>query len=159
MHAPITIQRSVIFFLFYFFFVQRWHRTDKALYISTAHASITIRYYYTRSKNSKWPEVLAKCQVRWTIITAMSTFSNWIRVYTEKLVNATKSHKIEYAPMHTIRVITRLAQNARRTDRVSASISCEHCLSSRNNPHYAPRHIIYYYISFLLKDSATLLRL
>ena len=28
---------------------------------------------------------------------------------------------------------------------VSASISCEHCRSSRNNPHYAPRHVIYYY--------------
>ena len=25
------------------------------------------------------------------------------------------------------------------------SISCEHCRPSRNNPHYAPRHIIYYY--------------
>ena len=34
---------------------------------------------------------------------------NWIRVYAEKLVNAPKSHKIVYAPMHTIPVITRLA--------------------------------------------------
>ena len=34
---------------------------------------------------------------------------NWIRVYAEKLVNAPKSRKIVYAPMHTIRVITRLA--------------------------------------------------
>ena len=34
---------------------------------------------------------------------------NWIRVYAEKRVNAPKSHKIVYAPMHTIRVITRLA--------------------------------------------------
>ena len=34
---------------------------------------------------------------------------NWIRVYAEKLVNPPKSHKIVYAPMHTIRVITRLA--------------------------------------------------
>ena len=33
---------------------------------------------------------------------------NWIRVYAEKLVNSPKSHKIVYAPMHTIRVITRL---------------------------------------------------
>ena len=40
---------------------------------------------------------------------AGSTFSDWIRVYAEKLVNAPKSHEIEYAPMHTIRVITRLA--------------------------------------------------
>ena len=29
-----------------------------------------------------------------------------------------------------------------------ALISCEHCRSSRNNPHYAPRHIIYYYHLF-----------
>ena len=36
-------------------------------------------------------------------------FSDWIRVYAEKLVNATKPDKIEFAPMHTIRVITRLA--------------------------------------------------
>ena len=34
-----TIQRSITFFLFY---VQRWHRTDEALYIER---SITIRYY------------------------------------------------------------------------------------------------------------------
>ena len=34
---------------------------------------------------------------------------NWIRVYTEKPINAPKSHKIVYAPMHTFRVITRLA--------------------------------------------------
>ena len=34
---------------------------------------------------------------------------NWVRVYAEKLVNAPKSHKIVYVPMHTIRVITRLA--------------------------------------------------
>ena len=46
---------------------------------------------------------------RCAIITAISTFSDWIRVYAENLVNAPKSHKIEYAPMHTIRVITRLA--------------------------------------------------
>ena len=26
-----------------------------------------------------------------------------------------------------------------------ASISCEHCRSSRNNPHCAPGHVIYYY--------------
>ena len=68
--------------------------------------SITIRYHYTRSRKSKWPEVFVKCQVRWAIITAISTFSDWIRVYAEKLVNAPKSNKIEYAPMHTIRVIT-----------------------------------------------------
>ena len=34
--------------------------------------------------------------------------SSKIRVYAEKLVNAPKSHKKEYVPMHTIRVITRL---------------------------------------------------
>ena len=70
--------------------------------------------------------------------------------------------------MHTIRVITRLAQNACRTDSASASsrlylifvsallqlrldyalasITCGRFCSSRNNPHYAPRHIIYYYV-------------
>ena len=26
-----------------------------------------------------------------------------------------------------------------------APISCEHCRSSRNNPHCAPRHVIYYF--------------
>ena len=48
-------------------------------------------------------------KVRWTIITAILTFSDWIRVYAVKLVNAPKSHKIEYVPMHTIWEITRLA--------------------------------------------------
>ena len=65
--------------------------------------------------------MFAKCQVRWSIIAAILTFSDWIRVHAEKLVNAPKSHKIEYAPMHTIQVITRLAYTARRTDRASAS--------------------------------------
>ena len=37
--------------------------------------------------------------------------------------------------------------NARRTDRASASISYEHCHSSRNNPHFSPWHVIYYYDS------------
>ena len=32
-----------------------------------------------------------------------------VRVYAQKLVYAPKSRKIEYMPMHTIRVITRLA--------------------------------------------------
>ena len=124
--------------------------------------------YHTRSRKSKWPEVFAKCQVKWAIITAISIFSDWIRVYAGKLVNAPQSHKIEYAPMHTIRVIARLAYKARRTDGPSASsrpclgyglttphlsldyalasISYEHYRSSCNNPHYAPRHIIYYYL-------------
>ena len=31
-----------------------------------------------------------------------------------------------------------------RLDYALASISCEHCRSSSNYPHYAPRHIIYY---------------
>ena len=31
-----------------------------------------------------------------------------------------------------------------RLDYALASISCEHCCSSRNNPHCAPRHVIYY---------------
>ena len=36
-------------------------------------------------------------------------FTSFIRVYAEKLVNALKSHKIVYTPMHRIRVIMRLA--------------------------------------------------
>ena len=35
-------------------------------------------------------------------------YTSWSRVYAEKLVNAPKSHKIVYAPMHKIQVITRL---------------------------------------------------
>ena len=56
--------------------------------------------------------------------------------------------------MHTIREITRLATMLAgliapqlRLGFVSASISCEHCRSSRNNPHYAPSHVIYYFIT------------
>ena len=41
----------------------------------------------------------------WKILRILS----WIRMYAEKLVNAPKPLKIVYAPMHTIRVITRLA--------------------------------------------------
>ena len=65
--------------------------------------------------------------------------------------------------------------NARRTDRASdssrlclryvstthrlyldyalASISCEHCLLSRNNPHCAPGHVIYYYNFYFIHST------
>ena len=88
-------------------------------------------------------------------------YTSWIRVYSGKLVNAPKSHKIVYAPMHKIHVITRLVQNARRTDLTlassrlcfdytSASISFQQCSSSSNNPHYAPWRITYYYFFLML---------
>ena len=35
-------------------------------------------------------------------------------------------------------------------DYALASISCEHCRSSHNNPHCAPRHVIYYCNFFVL---------
>ena len=71
--------------------------------------------------------------------------------------------------MHTIREITGLATMLAglialrlflgytsttphlRLDYALASISCEHCRSSRNNPHCAPRHVIYYFIATLLR--------
>ena len=34
-----------------------------------------------------------------------------------------------------------------RLDNALASISCEHCRSSCNNPHCAPRHVIYYCVT------------
>ena len=53
-------------------------------------------------------------------------------------------------PMHTIREITRLATMLAGLIAprlylyyALASISCEHYRSSRNNPHCAPRHVIY----------------
>ena len=58
--------------------------------------------------------------------------------------------------MHTIREITRLATMLAgliapqlRLGFVSAPISCKHCRSARNNPHCAPRHVIYYSIATL----------
>ena len=92
---------------------------------------------------------------------------------TEKWVSVPEAHKIEYVPMHTIREFTRLANilagliaprirlglvlaSSRlclsytsttphlRLDYALALISCEHCRSSRNHPHCAPRHAIYY---------------
>ena len=39
-----------------------------------------------------------------------------------------------------------IRQDWSRLGFVSASISCEHCRSSRNHPHCVPRHIIYYYV-------------
>ena len=53
--------------------------------------------------------------------------------------------------MHTIREITRLATMLAgliaprlRLDYALATISCEHCRSSRNNALCATRHVIYY---------------
>ena len=116
--------------------------------------------YYTRSRKSKWPEVFAKFQVRWAIITATSTFLDWIQVYAEKLVNAPESRNSvlcanahnsgnyetrlkclqDWSRLGLVSALSRLC-----LDYALASISCEHCRSSRNNPHYAPRHIIYYW--------------
>ena len=39
-----------------------------------------------------------------------------------------------------------------RLDYALASISCEHCHSSHNNPHCAPRHVIYYFIATVLTN-------
>ena len=39
-----------------------------------------------------------------------------------------------------------------RLDYALALISYDHCRSSRNNPHYAPRHIIYYNIGLVTKS-------
>ena len=79
-------------------------------------------------------------------------------------------------PMHTIREITRLAAMLAgliaprlrlgfvsasfdlRLDYALASISCEHCHSSRNNPHCAPRHVIYYFDLGSTADSVKLKR-
>ena len=36
-------------------------------------------------------------------------------------------------------------------DYTLAPISCEHCRSSRNNPHCAPRHVIYYFTTCVRK--------
>ena len=58
----------------------RWHHTDKALYIWTAHAYITIRYYYTRSRKSKWPELVAKYQVQWTRIMLNTRLDSSVRI-------------------------------------------------------------------------------
>ena len=151
---PITIQRSVIFFLF--FFVQRWHRTDKALYIWTAHASIAIRYYYTRSRKSKWPELVAKYQVQWTRIMMNTRLDSSVRIKTRIhtevtwnriCVNAHNSGSYEtrlkcsqdWSRLGFVSALPQL-----RLHYALASISCEHCRLSRNNPHYAPRHIIFY---------------
>ena len=119
-----------------------------------------------------------------TIAPQTTTILDQIRVYAEKLVFAPKSHKIEYVPMHTIREITRLATmlaglitpwlglgfvSATRRLRIGytsttthlhldyalAQISCEHCRSSRNSPHCAPRHVILY-SSFLSVDLRTM---
>ena len=59
------IYSACMIFLFFFFFVQREHLTGKALYIWTAHASIKIHYYYTRSVKSKWPGLVVTYQVWW----------------------------------------------------------------------------------------------
>ena len=100
------------------------------------------------------------------------------------IVITPKSHKIEYVSMHTIREITRLATMLAgliaprlrlgfvsatsrprldtlttphlRLDYDLSSIPCEHCRSSRNNPHCAPRHVIYYCVCVSTETSPLL---
>ena len=44
--------------------------------------SITIRYYYTRSRKSKWSELVAKCQVQWTRIMMNTRLDSNVRIKT-----------------------------------------------------------------------------
>ena len=41
---------------------------------------ITIRYYYTRSRKSKWPELVAKYQVQWTRIMMNTRLDSSVRI-------------------------------------------------------------------------------
>ena len=66
---------------------------------------------------------------------------------------------VYYVPRRIIRVITRRATMhaglivpRHRLGFFSASISCEHCRSLRNNPHCAPRHVIYYSLLNLVHE-------
>ena len=105
-HAPIVIQRSTIFFLFFFFFVQRKHPTDKASYIRTAHA---LPYYNTLllHKIDKMKMAGTSRKIPSVMISAANNYNT--RLDSSVRVYAPKSHKIEYVPMHTNRLITRLA--------------------------------------------------
>ena len=47
--------------------------------------SITIRYYYTRSRKSKWPGLVAKYQVRWTRIMVNARLHSRVRIKTRIL--------------------------------------------------------------------------
>ena len=44
--------------------------------------SITIRYYYTRSRKSKWRELVAKYQVQWARITMNTRLDTSVRIKT-----------------------------------------------------------------------------
>ena len=44
--------------------------------------SITIRYYYTRSRKSKWPELDVKYQVQWARIMMNTRLDSSVRIKT-----------------------------------------------------------------------------
>ena len=51
------------------------------VYLNCA-CSITIRYYYTRSRKSKWPDLVAKYQVQWTRIMMNTRLDSSVRIKT-----------------------------------------------------------------------------
>ena len=59
-HAPIAMQRSTIFFLFFFYFVQCYHPTDKALYIWTAHAHGEKWILKSRYSNRRYSSIISR---------------------------------------------------------------------------------------------------
>ena len=97
--------------------------------------------------------------VFWSKITILQIFDCLVG-------HTTKKEKKKYSSRET----SQTSAQSRRTDRASdssrlcfdnastmphlrldyavASISCEHCRSSRNHPHCVPRHIIYYSRTF-----------
>ena len=56
------------------------------------------------------------------------------------------SHFIFYVFLYIYLICKVSALSRLRLGFALASISCEHCRSSRNNPHCAPKHVIYYYV-------------
>ena len=131
-HAHIVLQWNAIFFLFFFFSLLL--RTALAPYWQSPVHLNCVCVYYNALLLHKIENIKMAGSIRKISSGMGDNHGNFDLFRLDSSVRR---------KTRTIRVITRLALNTRRTDRASASISCEHCRSSRNNPHYAPRHIIY----------------
>ena len=93
-------------------FAKYW---QSLVYLNCA-CSITIRYYYTRSRKSKWPELVTKYQVQWTRIMMNIRLDSSVRIKTRIRTEVTLNRICANA--HNSGIM-RLARNACRTDRSS----------------------------------------
>ena len=107
-------------------------KSDHLIYLTN---SISYRSFTLQNSTTGMTDVTKKVH---------NFLTKWIDIYYDQ--NKNFSYFREITRLATM--LAGLIAPRIRLGLFSASISCEHCRSSRNNPRCAPRHLIYYTFLF-----------